>query len=91
VTGLNSLGSFEAAEADRGKTLGALRSWGQFGRALGPVVFCSLFWWVGREVVYTGGGCCMLVVAGLVFGVLKAPSTTASSDVKAKEKEGKAQ
>jgi hypothetical protein len=33
----------------------------------------------------------MLVVAGLVFGVLKAPSTTASSDVKAKEKEGKAQ
>jgi predicted MFS family arabinose efflux permease len=89
VTGLNSLGSFEAAEADRGKTLGALRSWGQFGRALGPVVFCSLFWWAGREVAYTVGGCCMLGVAGLAFGVLKAPSTTSSRDVKATQKEGK--
>lgn len=73
VTGLNSLGSFEGGEADRGKTLGALRSWGQLGRALGPVVFCSLFWWAGREVAYTVGGCCMLGVAGFVFAVLKAP------------------
>jgi predicted MFS family arabinose efflux permease len=89
VTGLNSLGSFEAAEADRGKKLGALRSWGQFGRALGPVVFCSLFWWAGREVAYTIGGCCMLGVAGLAFGVLKAPSTASSRDVKATQKEGK--
>ena len=84
VTGLNSLGSFEAGEADRGKTLGALRSWGQFGRALGPVVFCSLFWWAGREVAYTVGGCHMLGVAGFVFGVLSAPSTS----VKAEEMEG---
>jgi len=91
VTGLNSLGSFEAGEADRGRTLGALRSWGQFGRALGPVVFCSLFWWAGREIAYTVGGCCMLGVAGLVFGVLKATSPAASSftNEKATEKTGK--
>ncbi len=87
VTGLNSLGSFEAAEANRGKTLGALRSWGQFGRALGPVVFCSLFWWAGREVAYTVGGCCMLGVAGLAFGVLKAPPSSPLMNGQAKRAE----
>jgi predicted MFS family arabinose efflux permease len=74
VTGLNSLGSFEAAEAKRGETMGALRSWGQLGRALGPLIFCSLFWWAGREVAYSMGGCCMLAVAGLVFGLLRTPA-----------------
>lgn len=83
VTGLNSLGSFEAGDADRGKTLGALRSWGQFGRALGPVVFCSLFWWAGREVAYTVGGCCMLGVAGLVFGLLRSPEGKGKQAAKA--------
>ena len=73
VTGLNSLGSFEAKESNRGELLGALRSWGQFGRALGPLVFCTLFWWAGREVAYNVGGACMLGVATLVFGVLEAP------------------
>jgi predicted MFS family arabinose efflux permease len=73
VTGLNSLGSFEAREGERGEVLGALRSWGQLGRAMGPLVFCSLFWWAGREMAYLVGGTCMLGVAGLVFGALKAP------------------
>ncbi|KIV86611.1 hypothetical protein PV11_02211 [Exophiala sideris] len=73
VTGLNSLGSFEAKESNRGEVLGSLRSWGQFGRALGPIVFCSLFWWVGRETVYILGGCCMLGVTTALFTLLKAP------------------
>ena len=73
VTGLNSLGSFEALEGERGEVLGALRSWGQLGRAMGPLVFCSLFWWAGRETAYLVGGTCMLGVAALVFGALKAP------------------
>ncbi|KIW28941.1 uncharacterized protein PV07_04793 [Cladophialophora immunda] len=73
VTGLNSLGSFEARESNRGEVLGALRSWGQFGRALGPVVFCSLFWWAGRETAYLIGGSAMLGVTVLVFTMLKAP------------------
>ncbi|KAI1615358.1 MFS transporter [Exophiala viscosa] len=73
VTGLNSLGSFEAKESNRGEVLGSLRSWGQFGRALGPIVFCSLFWWVGRETVYVVGGCCMLGVTTALFTLLKAP------------------
>ncbi|KAL8950664.1 MAG: hypothetical protein Q9222_003301 [Ikaeria aurantiellina] len=39
VTGLNTLSSFEAAESERGGKLGNHRSWGQVGRALGPLLF----------------------------------------------------
>ncbi|RMZ81029.1 hypothetical protein DV738_g2402, partial [Chaetothyriales sp. CBS 135597] len=79
VTGLNSLGSFEADEHNRGEVLGALRSWGQLGRALGPLVFCSLFWWAGREAAYTIGGSCMLGVVALSFGLLQDPASTKAS------------
>ncbi|KAJ5414407.1 Major facilitator superfamily domain-containing protein 10 [Penicillium cosmopolitanum] len=73
VTGLKSLGSFEARDLDRGAVMGRLRGWGQAGRATGPVLFCSLFWWAGREVAYSVGGVAMVVVAGAVFLLLKAP------------------
>lgn len=71
VTGLNSLGSLEAREAERGVVLGRLRSWGQVGRALGPLLFCSLFWWVGREVAYMTGGMIMSGLAVTSFTLLK--------------------
>jgi MFS family permease len=74
VTSLNSLGSFEARDADRGAVMGRLRSWGQAGRAAGPILFCTLFWWAGREAAYTVGGMAMCVVAVGVFGFLKSPS-----------------
>lgn len=74
VTGLNSLGSFEARDADRGAVMGRLRGWGQAGRAAGPILFCTLFWWAGRETAYTVGGLAMSVVAMAVFGLLKSPS-----------------
>lgn len=73
MTGLNSLGSLEAGEGERGAMLGRLRSWGQVGRASGPILFCTLFWWGGREVAYNAGGLAMLGVCGLVFGGLKSP------------------
>ncbi|EAW08007.1 putative tetracycline transporter [Aspergillus clavatus NRRL 1] len=73
VTGLNSLGSFEAREGERGVVLGRLRSWGQVGRAAGPLLFCSLFWWAGREIAYTTGGFAMLAVCVAVFTMLKNP------------------
>ncbi|KAL2218300.1 major facilitator superfamily domain-containing protein [Thermoascus aurantiacus ATCC 26904] len=81
VTGLNSLGSFEAGEGERGVVLGKLRSWGQVGRAAGPALFCSLFWWVGREAAYATGGVAMLAVCGIVFAALRSPQavTKASS------------
>ncbi|KAK3621041.1 hypothetical protein LTR56_023035 [Elasticomyces elasticus] len=73
VTGLNSLSSFEAGSEERGEKLGNHRSFGQFGRALGPLIFCTMYWWAGRDVAYAIGGAGMVGVAGLVFGGLKAP------------------
>ena len=74
VTSLNSLGSLEAREGERGVVLGRLRSWGQVGRAAGPVLFCSLFWFAGRDVAYTTGGLAMAAVCVGVFATLKAPA-----------------
>lgn len=74
VTSLNSLGSFEARDADRGAVMGRLRGWGQAGRAAGPILFCTLFWWAGREAAYTVGGVAMCVVLVAVFGFLKSPA-----------------
>ncbi|CAI6333251.1 unnamed protein product [Periconia digitata] len=76
VTGLNSLSSFEASEGERGGKLGNHRSFGQFGRGLGPLIFCSLYWWAGRETAYAAGAAGMLAVCALVFGSLKVPPGT---------------
>ncbi|KAL2808167.1 major facilitator superfamily domain-containing protein [Aspergillus granulosus] len=86
VTGLNSLGSLEASEEERGVVLGRLRSWGQVGRAAGPVLFCSLFWWVGREVAYLTGSVVMGVVCVGVFGWLRAPATAVAASVDKKRR-----
>lgn len=49
---------------------------GQTGRALGPLIFCSLYWWAGREVAYAVGGAGVVGVCGVVFGALKVPPGT---------------
>lgn len=73
VTGLNALSSFEAAEDERGNKLGVLRSWGQLGRGLGPILFTSVYWWAGREVAYGMGATGIAVVVAAVFMGLKTP------------------
>lgn len=78
VTGLNSLSSFEAASNERGGKLGAHRSFGQAGRSLGPLIFCTLYWWAGRETAYATGAAGMLMVTALVFGTLRIPPGTES-------------
>lgn len=89
VTGLNTLSSFEANEGERGGKLGNLRSWGQLGRGLGPVLFTSVYWWAGREAAYGMGSLGIAFVALLVFlglktppGSIKAKSKGAGVDVK---------
>lgn len=47
---------------------------GQLGRSLGPIIFCSLYWWTGRELAYTIGGMGMLGVSALVLLGLKSPN-----------------
>ncbi|GAB1312209.1 Major facilitator superfamily (MFS) profile domain-containing protein [Madurella fahalii] len=73
VTGLNALSSFEASEGERGGKLGMLRSWGQLGRGLGPVLFTSVYWWAGREVAYGLGALGIAGVSTLVLFGLKTP------------------
>ena len=73
VTGLNALSSFEASENERGGKLGLLRSWGQLGRGLGPILFTSVYWWAGREYAYNMGATGMAVVAAAVLTGLKTP------------------
>ncbi|KAK4133324.1 MFS general substrate transporter [Trichocladium antarcticum] len=73
VTGLNALSSFEAGERERGGKLGTLRSWGQLGRGLGPVLFTSVYWWAGREAAYAMGALGLVGVSSLVLFGLKTP------------------
>ncbi|KAK7709007.1 hypothetical protein SLS64_006489 [Diaporthe eres] len=86
VTGLNALASFEASEGERGGKLGVMRSWGQVGRGLGPILFTSVYWWAGREVAYAIGAAGIAGVAAIVFGGLSTPS---GSEKSAKVKSGK--
>lgn len=85
VTGLNALSSFEANENERGGKLGILRSWGQLGRGLGPILFTSVYWWAGREYAYNMGATGIAVVAAAALFGLKTPKASlnkAAVDVK---------
>ncbi|RDW66884.1 hypothetical protein BP5796_09633 [Coleophoma crateriformis] len=82
VTGLNALSSFEAGEDERGGKLGNLRSWGQLGRGIGPLLFTSIYWWAGREVAYTIGGMGVLAVSTIVFFGLETPKGTEGKKIK---------
>lgn len=73
VTGLNALSSFEANEDERGGKLGNLRSWGQLGRGLGPILFTSVYWWAGREYAYNMGATGIAIVSAAVLFGLKTP------------------
>lgn len=90
VTGLNALSSFEAGENERGGKLGNLRSWGQVGRGIGPLLFTSVYWWAGREVAYTIGGMGVLAVSLIAFFGLQTPKGGVGKkigEVKVAEKE----
>lgn len=46
---------------------------GQIGRSLGPLLFCSLYWFAGRHRAYASGGVGMLGVCALAFGAIRKP------------------
>ncbi|KAI2619568.1 MFS general substrate transporter [Hypoxylon sp. NC1633] len=87
VSGLNTLSSFEANEGERGGKLGVLRSWGQLGRGLGPILFTSVYWWAGREVAYGAGALGISCVTLLVFTQLKSPPGSVQKRLQAEKKE----
>lgn len=85
VTGLNTLSSFEAGENERGEKLGMLRSMGQLGRGLGPILFTSVYWWAGREYAYNMGATGIAVVAVAVLFGLKTPKGAEKAKIAAKK------
>jgi hypothetical protein len=48
------------------------------------LVFCTLYWWAGRETAYAMGAAGMVAVSGLVFGGLKVPPGTENVGKKTK-------
>lgn len=64
------------------KSITDLGAIGQVGRSLGPLIFCSLYWWAGRDVAYAVGGMGMVGVCAVVFGALKAPVSSLTTKAK---------
>lgn len=58
---LSALVSLYSSARTQGEELGAFRSTGALGRAIGPIFGAGLFWWMGSQTAY-------LVAAVLLFG-----------------------
>lgn len=54
--------TMESLEMAKGLILGEFRSSGQFGRAVGPLFACSIYWWAGPVICYGGGALGMVAV-----------------------------
>ena len=69
---LSALVSLYAPDKRQGRELGAFRSTGALGRAIGPLFGAGLFWWMGSQVAYIAGGV-LLFIAGLFSLLLPRP------------------
>ncbi|KAG0275024.1 hypothetical protein BGZ95_009255 [Linnemannia exigua] len=54
----------------KGLALGRFRSWGQLGRAAGPIAACSLYWRVGPLVCYGAASFAVFMIAFLASRIL---------------------
>jgi MFS family permease len=50
----------------KGQALGSFRSFGQLGRAIGPIAACGLYWMAGSEICYGAGAAAMVIILGIV-------------------------
>ena len=64
---LSALISLYAKEDEQGAQLGAFRSAGSFGRAIGPIIGALIFWALGSAVAYICGGALLIVALFLGF------------------------
>ncbi|KAF9925714.1 hypothetical protein FBU30_004580 [Linnemannia zychae] len=55
---------------EKGLALGRFRSWGQLGRAAGPIAACSLYWRVGPLICYGAASVIVFTVAILSAKIL---------------------
>ncbi|KAI7864495.1 major facilitator superfamily domain-containing protein [Spinellus fusiger] len=76
VNCLTSLASLQCDDKSRdprlvkGQALGKFRSFGQLGRALGPIAVCGLYWMTGPVYCYGLGAVVMVGIYGLASGWL---------------------
>jgi MFS family permease len=81
VTALTSLASQQCSEAaNAGQKLGSFRSWGQLGRAAGPMCACAMYWICGTTRTYLAGTglllCLTLKFKSTVFATSESSSKT---------------
>ncbi|CAO3685848.1 unnamed protein product [Rhizopus microsporus] len=72
VSGLTALASLQCHETrddylSKGRALGGFRSYGQLGRALGPISVCAFYWMFGPEKCYAAGSLMMMATTWLTI------------------------
>ncbi|RCH88914.1 hypothetical protein CU097_006554 [Rhizopus azygosporus] len=72
VSGLTALASLQCHETrddylSKGRALGGFRSYGQLGRALGPISVCAFYWMFGPEKCYAAGSLMMMATTWLTL------------------------
>jgi hypothetical protein len=87
LTSLASLQCVDDSEngdaLSKGQALGEFRSYGQLGRALGPISACGLYWIFGPGACYGMGACAMVAVTWVT--ILTAPTSKVGRLRKAKK------
>ncbi|KAH8552543.1 MFS, DHA1 sub-family [Umbelopsis sp. PMI_123] len=80
VSCLTSLASMQCSDCDpqlaKGRALGVFRSYGQLGRAFGPLVACAVYWAFGPVVCYTVGSFSMFLVTYTVIAYIPHPENS---------------
>jgi len=62
---LTSLVSLYTPMDRQGMVLGVFRSLGALSRAVGPIIFCAVYWQFGREWPYVAGAILLVAPIGL--------------------------
>lgn len=81
VNSLTSLASLQCQhEKEKGKILGVFRSFGQLGRACGPLSACTIYWLFGPTLCYTVGAIAMLGLLLVSIVIIPHPAPPAKLD-----------
>ena len=69
VNSLVALSSLMTSQESLGESLGIFRSFGQLGRSLGPIIFCTLYWMIGAQILYGICGLYMIILGMYLRGL----------------------
>jgi MFS family permease len=81
---LTSLASMQCIEQDprlaKGRALGVFRSYGQLGRAIGPLAACGMYWAYGPVICYMVGSASMIFVTVAIMAYIPQPKKNQQVD-----------